>query len=314
MFRKALYGFFLIPAQLLLCSLAFGQSVLDLYLGAGEPGSESFVLGVGVTSLVKVKLLPNDGIDLTLVELGNRDIAADLSIIDQEKVANLVGWEPATRRQRADLRSIMTFNRVDVESGPSLELITRADVSDRGIYFITKAILENGVFFEGLNQRSWDLSADKALVGLTLPLHPGAARYYEEIGEANLSAHLAHDDTLPEAEARQGASTFLLDFGADATTLDQDARRRIAEACQYATIFDATKIEVASYADMSDGDSSLADARERYVVEALRSNAGCGENVEIVSADRTLSTLASTAGPPVSGGTDLVEVVIKFTN
>jgi len=27
-----------------------------------------------------------------------------------------------------------------------------------------------------------DMSADKALAGLPMPLHPGAARYYREIG------------------------------------------------------------------------------------------------------------------------------------
>lgn len=287
-----LFIFVLVPVQLLLGPLAWGQAHLSLYLGAGKPGTESFELGVGITSLIKVRLLPHDGIDLTLVETADHDVAGDLLIAEQDRLATLTGYEPVTRSPKSALRSVMAFKRSDVGTGPSLELIARADVPADAVYFITKAILENGVFLEDLNQRSWGLSADQALVGLNLPLHSGAIRYFEEIGEANLSADAAIE-LEPEAqeipETLDDDSTFLVDFGADTATLDLDAQRQIAEACQYASIFDAARIEVAGHAGLNGSNNgaagSLAGERVRYVVDALRANAGCAETEEIVAAD-----------------------------
>lgn len=314
MLRLVLCLLSLVPAQFTLNSGAFGQAALSLYLDAGKPGTESFELGVGISSLVKVKLLPSDGIDLTLTGAANDDINGDLLIIDQDELAALDGLEPVTPDEHAQLRTIMVFNRHDAGTGPALELVARADVPDLAVYFITKAILENGVFFEGLNQRSFALSADKALVGITLPLHPGAVRYFEEIGEANLSAHMAGEKEptrSDEQPSEANESTFYLDFGGETTALDQRARRQIAEACQYATIFDAAKIEVAGFASSSRQNSSLARERERYVMEALRANAGCSSNVDIVLADRSVG---ATETVPSTDDQGRVEVIIKFAN
>ncbi len=300
MVRKLFYFIALAQIQLALSPTVLGQASQSLYLGAGKPGTESFELGVGVTSLIKVRLLPHEGIDLNLVETADRDVVGDLLIADQESLGILTGWEPVTRSQKSDLRSVMTFKPNDGEAGRSLELIARADVSDNAVYLLTKSILENAIFLEDLNQQSWDLTADQALANLNLPLHPGAIRYYEEIGEANLSVRgvgLAEAAADRDLNASSSENIFFLDFASDATFLDGTAQRQIAEACQYAAAFDAPEIRVASHLHAGsngtlDDNGGLTKERMRYVLSALRANAGCAETLEINASEKLASSLA----------------------
>lgn len=315
--RKLLPILALVSVHMMIGSAALGQVGQSLYLGAGKPGSQSFELGVGVTSLIKVRLLPSDGIDLTLVETADRDVHGDLLITDQKKFAALKGWEPITRSAKSDLRSVMTFKRSAFGDGPSLELVARADVPDDAIYLVTKAILENGVFLEDLNKRSWDLTADQALIGLNLPIHPGAIRYYQEIGEANLSVN-----TVESVEPAAGGpaeplqeSSFFLDFDAGTMALDPEAKKRIAEVCQYATVLDAPEIKVASYIDKSTNPArhgiKLSRVRVRYVVAALRSNSGCADSLAIVPIEKPAP---STPVQMADGKDGRVEIIIMLTD
>lgn len=61
-------------------------------------------------------------------------------------------------------------------------LAVNADVSEEDVYALTKAIYENLPFLQGIHAATKDMSLEKAIIGLPLPLHPGAARYYREQG------------------------------------------------------------------------------------------------------------------------------------
>lgn len=61
-------------------------------------------------------------------------------------------------------------------------LACRADVDEDAVYKITKTIYENLPFLQAIHKATKAMSKDKAIVGLPMPLHPGAARYYREIG------------------------------------------------------------------------------------------------------------------------------------
>lgn len=61
-------------------------------------------------------------------------------------------------------------------------LAVRADIDEETVYLITKTIYENLPFLNAIHKATMDMSTDKALAGLPMPLHPGAARYYREIG------------------------------------------------------------------------------------------------------------------------------------
>ncbi len=68
-------------------------------------------------------------------------------------------------------------------------LAVRADVSEEDVYQITKTIYENLGFLQSIHKATKAMALDKAIAGLPMPLHPGAARYYEEAG-LNIPAHL----------------------------------------------------------------------------------------------------------------------------
>jgi len=61
-------------------------------------------------------------------------------------------------------------------------LAVRADIDEEAVYLITKTIYENLPFLNAIHKATIAMSTDKALAGLPMPLHPGAARYYREIG------------------------------------------------------------------------------------------------------------------------------------
>lgn len=61
-------------------------------------------------------------------------------------------------------------------------LAVRDDVSDDDVYQLTKAIYENLPFLQGIHKATKAMAIEKAIAGLPVPLHPGAVRYYEEVG------------------------------------------------------------------------------------------------------------------------------------
>lgn len=61
-------------------------------------------------------------------------------------------------------------------------LACRADLSDEVVYKVTKTIYENLNFLGTIHSATKNMSLDKALSGLPVALHPGAAKYYREVG------------------------------------------------------------------------------------------------------------------------------------
>lgn len=61
-------------------------------------------------------------------------------------------------------------------------LSVRADVDEDAVYQITKTIYENLAFLNAIHPATKAMAIEKAIAGLPMPLHPGAARYYQEVG------------------------------------------------------------------------------------------------------------------------------------
>ncbi|MEM9148685.1 MAG: TAXI family TRAP transporter solute-binding subunit [Pseudomonadota bacterium] len=61
-------------------------------------------------------------------------------------------------------------------------LAVRADTSEENVYMITKTIYENLPFLQAIHPATKEMAIEAAITGLPLPLHPGAVRYYEEVG------------------------------------------------------------------------------------------------------------------------------------
>ncbi len=68
-------------------------------------------------------------------------------------------------------------------------LAVRDDISEDDVYLLTKTIYENLPFLNGIHKATKAMSVEKAIAGLPVPLHPGAARYYTEMG-LTIPAHL----------------------------------------------------------------------------------------------------------------------------
>ncbi len=61
-------------------------------------------------------------------------------------------------------------------------LAVRADLDEEAVYMITKTIYENLPFLNAIHKATKVMALEKALAGLPMPLHPGAAKFYKEVG------------------------------------------------------------------------------------------------------------------------------------
>lgn len=75
--------------------------------------------------------------------------------------------------------------------GLSQGLIVSADVSEERVYQMTKAVLENLDELAGIHPAFAKVSLDTILDGFGSPLHPGALRYYREVGVPGLEDFVA---------------------------------------------------------------------------------------------------------------------------
>ncbi len=71
-------------------------------------------------------------------------------------------------------------------------LAIHPDVDEEVVYKLTKTIYENLLFLHGIHKATRAMKLERAIVGLPVPLHPGAARYYEEKGIVIPSALVAN--------------------------------------------------------------------------------------------------------------------------
>lgn len=61
-------------------------------------------------------------------------------------------------------------------------LTVNADVPEEHVYQITKTMYENLAFLRNIHPATQDMTLENAIEGMTVPVHPGAARYFREQG------------------------------------------------------------------------------------------------------------------------------------
>ena len=61
-------------------------------------------------------------------------------------------------------------------------LACRPDLPEETVYLITKTIFENLPFLHNIHKATMAMSLERATLGLPVPLHPGAEKYYREKG------------------------------------------------------------------------------------------------------------------------------------
>lgn len=70
-------------------------------------------------------------------------------------------------------------------------LAVNASVDEEHVYLLTKTMYENLPFLQAIHPATKAMAVENAMAGLPVPLHPGAQRYYEEIG-LEIPAHLSN--------------------------------------------------------------------------------------------------------------------------
>ena len=60
--------------------------------------------------------------------------------------------------------------------------MTQSDVPDELAYEMTKALYDNLDALHAANAAAKAIKRDNAIAGMRVPLHPGAERYYREVG------------------------------------------------------------------------------------------------------------------------------------
>lgn len=87
-------------------------------------------------------------------------------------------WTPSTipagtyPGQDADVQTIAQPNFLAVQD----------DVPEEDVYLITKTMYENLPFLNAIHAATKAMAIEKAIAGLPVPLHPGAIKYYKEVG------------------------------------------------------------------------------------------------------------------------------------
>ena len=64
-----------------------------------------------------------------------------------------------------------------------------ASVDDNHVYLLTKTMYENLPFLQAIHPATKVMAIENAMAGLPVPLHPGAAKYYKEMG-MTIPSHL----------------------------------------------------------------------------------------------------------------------------
>jgi TRAP transporter TAXI family solute receptor len=202
-------------------------------------------------------------------------------------------------------------------------LVARKDVDPEVVYQVTKAVFENLDFLRNIHDAMYEASIDRALVGVPMPLHPGALRYFQEIGllgpDANLEVALANSvrqaestaflptgalktslvQTGNQATLQKAAlidpidveadreNTFVVYFDLGEEAVSGDAMQELAEISAYADNLTNAQITITGHTDRS-GDpvfnEYLAEVRAKSVVNALTTTYGmAGHSIEIVN-------------------------------
>ena len=136
-----------------------------------------------VPSPMVTEFLARAGDDAVLLELSARHVQADGK-----------GWRP----MQIPPDSYLNVNQPIETFGNGVMLVAEADVADETVYQTTKIMFDNLPKLWQVHDIATQISIDRALEDADLPLHPGAARYYREIGVLPHEAGPSREDRAGE--------------------------------------------------------------------------------------------------------------------
>lgn len=132
---------------------------------------------------IQIMSIPG-GPPVTAVNRAFSALGKDIRVLDfsDEQVAQV------NKRQRLWSRYLIEANTYQGQDRPISTiaqpnfLAVNADISDEDVYQIVKTIYQNLDFLHNIHPVTQGMKLEQAIAGLPVPLHPGAARYYREMG------------------------------------------------------------------------------------------------------------------------------------
>lgn len=102
--------------------------------------------------------------------------------IDDEHAAKLIHNYPFYTKYYLPAGSYRGLNDPVQTIAVKATFLVRTDVSEETVYKLTKALFENKAEIEAAHIRGADLDPAYAVEGISVPFHPGAVRFYKEVG------------------------------------------------------------------------------------------------------------------------------------
>lgn len=139
-----------------------------------------------------MELLKDDQVDAVMVDAGAPN-SAIIDISTQHDIS-ILSIDPDNIRKIKEKYPYFsdpviipkgTYKGVDediVTTGSLATLCVRADLPEDVVYNITKTIFEKKEEIAKVHEKGNSINLDTAINGISIPLHPGAEKYYKEIG------------------------------------------------------------------------------------------------------------------------------------
>lgn len=268
-------AFLVLPA---VDQVSFAEETKIYRMVVGNSTGRSYSVGIGIASLVKVKLLPRAGIDMNAIETpGNVEALVSLSRGEADFALlsdfwdDLVSAEPGVAAGQVFARNIEAVATLWSDGARSTQLVARQDVDPDAVYEVIKTIYDHLDFLQHVDDSIDGTALDRALADVSLPLHEGAYRYYEHIG-IDARDDAGSDDRF--SQQVEEARTFTIYFDLDEATISEDGAAILDELETFAQGLEVPAVWVAGYTDTS-GDADynlyLADQRANAVLAELKS-------------------------------------------
>lgn len=168
-----------VSAEIIMESLGIDYNKMDVqYLGY-SPSSTALQDGK-IDGMNTPSGPPTSAVTNAFASLGNDKIKVlDFSADDLKKINdNYPVWTPFNIKAGTYPGQTKDINTI---AQPNLLVVTK-DTPEEIVYLLTKTIYENLPFLNTVHKATKAMSLQKAIDGLPMPLHAGAAKYYKEQG------------------------------------------------------------------------------------------------------------------------------------
>ena len=175
-----------VSAEVIMDSLGIDYNKMDVqYLGYA-PSSTALQDGK-VKGMNTPAGTPTSAVTNAFASIGNDNLRVlDFSEADMNKINdNYPVWTPFNIKAGTYPGQTKDINTI---AQPNLLAVTE-DTPEEVVYMLTKTIYENLPFLNTVHKATKAMALEKAIGGLPMPLHPGAAKYYKEQG-INIPASL----------------------------------------------------------------------------------------------------------------------------